>query len=84
MQTTVRTTLRIRKDLLDQFRVLALKNETSLQEVINHTLTFGLGHISDLNSHKKAMEEIDRFRKSLKGRKINIQKILEESKKDQK
>lgn len=55
MQTTVRTTLRIRKNLLDQFRVLALK-----------------------------MEEIDRFRKSLKGRKINIQKILEESKKDQK
>lgn len=80
MLTTVRTTLRIRKDLLNHFRLLAFKNETSLQEIINHTLASGLGHISDLNTHKRAMDEIDRFRESLKGRKINIQKILDEAK----
>ncbi len=82
MLTTVRTTLRIREDLLNQSRLLALKKGTSLQEIINYTLSLGFGHISDLNTHEEAMEEIDRFRESLKGRKINVQKILEESKKD--
>jgi len=79
---TVRTTIRIRKDLLDQSRFLALRRDTSLQEVINDTLAQGFGHISDFDIHKQAMARIDRFRESLKGKRIDIKKILRESKKD--
>lgn len=79
---TVRTTIRIRKDLLDQSRLLALHRSASLQQVINDTLAQGFGHVTDLNTHKEAMERIDQFRESLKGRKIDIKKILRESRKD--
>ena len=79
---TVRTTIRIRKDLLDQSRLLALHRNASLQQVINDTLAQGFGHISDLNIHKEAMARIDQFRESLKGKKIDIKKILRESRKD--
>lgn len=79
---TVRTTIRIRKDLLDQSRLLALRRDTSLQEVINDTLAQGFGHISDFDIHKQAMARIDKFRESLKGRKIDVKKILTESKRD--
>ena len=79
---TIRTTIRIRKDLLDQSRLLALRCDTSLQQVINDTLAQGFGHVSDLNTHKEAMARIDLFRKSLKGKKIDIKKILRESRKD--
>lgn len=83
MQTTVRTTIRIRKDLLDQSRFLALKQGTSLQEVINNMLLKGYGnHITDFDIHQQAMQNIDKFRESLKGRKISIKKILEISKRD--
>lgn len=67
---TVRTTIRIRKDLLDQSRLLALRRDTSLQEVINDTLAQGFGHITDLDNHKQAMGRIDQFRESLRGRKF--------------
>lgn len=79
---TVRTTIRIRKDLLDQSRLLALRHDTSLQQVINDTLAQGFGHITDFDIHREAMARIDQFRESLKGKKIDIKKILRESRKD--
>ena len=82
MQTTIRTTVRIRKDLFDQSRLIALKRDLSLQEVINQSLALGLGHISDLNAHQQALKEIDKFRESLRHKKINVQKILKQSKFD--
>lgn len=82
MQTTSRTTIRIRKDLIDQLRLLAFNREVSLQDVINETLALGFGHISDLDIQHDAMARIDKFRESLRGKKIDIQKILQESKKD--
>lgn len=83
MLDTVRTTIRIRKDLLDQSRLLALKQGTSLQEIINDLLLKGFdNHITDFDIHQQAMKNIDRFRESLKGRKINVKKILEISKRD--
>lgn len=80
MQTTIRTTIRIRKDLFDQSRLLALKRDLSFQEVINQSLALGLGHISDINNHQQAFREIDKFRESLKHKKINVQKIIAQSK----
>lgn len=82
MQTTIRTTIRIRKDLFDQSRLLALKKGTSLQEVINNTLALGLGKISDLESSKKAMSKIDKFRISLSDKQINLEDIQAQSKSD--
>ena len=82
MQTTVRTTIRIRKDLFDQSRLLALKNSTSLQEVINSTLALGFGKVSNLESSKEAMIKIDKFRKSLSGKKINLKGLLNITKSD--
>lgn len=82
LMQTVRTTIRIRKDLIDHSRLLAFNRGSSLQEVINEALMLGFGHISDLHAHRQAMARIDRFRESLRGRKIDIQKILRESKKD--
>lgn len=79
---TVRTTIRIRQDLLKQSRRLAFEQGTSLQEVINKAIAKGFGHMTDLNLHRQAMENIDKFRESLKGKKIDIEKILKESSKD--
>lgn len=79
---TVRTTIRIRKDLLDQSRILALRRDTSLQQVINDTLVQGFGLITDFDIHKEAMARIDKFRENLRGRKIDVQKILRDSRKD--
>ena len=84
MINTVRTTIRIRKDLFDQSRLLALKRNTSLQEVINDTLIKGFRYITDIDRHKEAMAAIDTFRESLGRRKVNLQKLLEQNKKDQK
>lgn len=82
MQTSVRTTIRIRKDLLDQSRLQALKKGSSLQEVINSTLALGLGKISDLESNKKAMSKIDSLRKSLSDTKIDLDDLLSKSRSD--
>lgn len=79
---TVRTTIRIRKDLLDQSRLLALRRETSLQQVINDTLAQGFGHITDFDIHKEAMARIDEFRTRFRGKKINVKKLIEENKKE--
>jgi len=82
MQMTTRTTVRIRTDLFDQFRLLALKKGTSLQEVINTILALGLGKISDLDSDRKAMSKIDAFRSSLFNKKVSLEDLLNESKSD--
>lgn len=82
MQTTIRTTVRIKKDLFDQSRLLALKKETSLQEIINNTLALGLGKISDLESNTESMRKIDKLRISLSGKKINLEDLLNKSKSD--
>lgn len=82
-QTTVRTTIRIRKDLLDQSRLLALKQGSSLQDVINEILLKGFGnHITDFDLHQQAMRNIDKFRESLRDKKINVNKLLAENKKE--
>lgn len=81
MNNTVRTTIRIRKDLFDQSRLLALKRNTSLQEVINNTLARGFGKTSDLSRHQRAMAIIDSLRKKMKGKKINVQELIDENKK---
>ena len=80
MQNIVRTTIRIRKDLLDQSRLLALKKGTSLQDIINSTLAVGFSKISDMSSTQEAMAKIDKFRTSLKGVKVNVDDLLTESK----
>ncbi len=82
MLDTVRTTIRIREDLLKQSRYLALEQDTSLQEVVNDLLAKGLGYVSDLNRSKQAMRNIDQFRASLKGKKINVKKLLADNKKE--
>lgn len=61
---------------------MALRREASLQQVINDTLAQGFGHITDFDVHKQAMARIDKFRESLKGKKINIKKLVEENKKE--
>ena len=78
---TVRTTIRIRKDLLDQSRLLALRRDISLQQVINDTLAQGFGHITDFDIHRQAMKRIDKFRANLKG-KINTKKLVGKNKKE--
>lgn len=78
----VRTTVRIRKDLFDQSRILAIKKGTSLQEIINNTLALGLGKVSDLESTKKAMTKIDELRMSLSDKKISLEDLLNKSQSD--
>ncbi|MBI2039632.1 hypothetical protein HYT18_01005 [Candidatus Microgenomates bacterium] len=82
MQTTIRTTVRIRKDLFDQSRLLAFQRGVSLQDVINEALSLGFGHISDLDIQREAMAKIDNFRKSLHGAKINTKRLVEENKRE--
>lgn len=82
MQQTTRTTIRIRKDLLNISRQYALKRGVSLQDTINAALAAGFQRISDLESRKQAMVKIDQFRESLGGKKLNLQEILRASKKD--
>lgn len=84
MQSTMRTTIRIRKDLLDQSRMLALNKGTSLQDIINNALTVGFQHITDLNSSHESMKEIDKFRQSMLRKRIDVKKLLKASKSEQK
>lgn len=82
MQSAVRTTIRVKKDLLDQSRLLAFQRGVSLQDVINEALALGFGHISDLDIQREAMAKIDNFRESLGGKKINSKRLVEENKKE--
>ena len=82
MQQTTRTTIRIRKDLLNISREYALKRGVSLQDTVNAALAAGFQRISDLESRKQAMAKIDQFRESLRSKRVNLQEILQESNKD--
>ncbi len=84
MQTTVRTTIRIRKDLLDQSRMLAFNKGKSLQDVINETLAIGYKFVTDLSGTKDSINQIDNFRQSMVKKNINLTKLIEASKFDQK
>ena len=84
MQITVRTTLRIRKDLLDQSRILAFNKGESLQDVINETLALGYKHITDLNKTHESMKQIDDFRQGMLKKNINLNSLIEASKSEQK
>lgn len=79
---TIRTTIRIRKELLDQSRLIALHQGTSLQAVINETLTKGFGYISDFDIHQEAMAKIDEFRNSFKKRRTDVKKLVADNKKE--
>lgn len=83
MQNAIRTTIRIRKDLINQSKMLAVKNGTTLQEVINNILSLGFGKISDLETNKKSLAQIDQFRNSLSGKDVDLQKLLDLNRKDQ-
>ena len=65
MQNTVKTTIRIKKDLLNQSRLLALAKGTSVQAIINEILTIGYKHVTDFRTVKEAMKQIDTFRSSM-------------------
>lgn len=82
MQNTVRTTIRIRKDLLDQSKAIAHSKNTTLQDVINDTLAVGFKHVTDLNSSKEAMSQIDRFRKKLDSKQIDLKRLLDTNKRN--
>ncbi len=84
MQTMVRTTLRIRKDLLDQSRILAFNKGESLQDVINETLALGYKHITDLNKANESMRKIDDFRQGMVKKNINLSNLLQASQSEQK
>ena len=84
MQATVRTTIRIRKDLLEQSRMLALHKGVSLQDVVNETLAVGYKHVTDLTASGEAMKQIDHFRSSMAKKNISLKKLLEENTVDQK
>ncbi|MBI2443350.1 MAG: hypothetical protein HYV40_05615 [Candidatus Levybacteria bacterium] len=84
MQTTIRTTIRIRKDLLDQSRMLALHKGVSLQDIINEALALGYKHVSDLHMGKDAMKQIDNFRQRMVKKNIDLNKLIIASKSDQK
>ncbi len=84
MQAAIRTTVRLRKDLFDKSRLMALEKGTSMQEVINTTLALGFGKVSDLESSKQAMAKIDKFRISLSDQEINLQNLLKASRSQQK
>lgn len=77
----VRTTIRIRKDLLDQSRMLALREGTTLQAVINQILTRGFGHITDFDLHQQSIAKIDQLRSSFRNRK-DIKNIVEKNKRE--
>lgn len=63
--------------------MLAFKKGVSLQDIINETLSIGYKHVTDLNIARESMKQIDTFRKNMEHKKINIKKLLELSKSDQ-
>ncbi len=83
MLNTMRTTIRIRRDLLNQSRILAIKKGTSLQTIINDTLAAGFQHVTDLSLSHNSMKKIDTFRKSMLKKNISLAKLLEVSKSEQ-
>lgn len=82
MNQTIRTTIRIKKDILDASRNIAFNQNSSLQDVINNALALGLKHITNLSSSNKAFREIDSFREKYRNKNINLKKLITISKKD--
>ena len=82
MQNTIRTTVRLREDLLNQSKLLAIKRGSSVQKVINDTLAKGFGHISDIEIRRDTIKKIDQFRKSIADEKINVQSIVDQNKEE--
>lgn len=83
MQNTVRTTIRIRKDIIDQSRLVALKKNASLQNVINDTLAVGFKHVTDFNAAHESMKQIDNFRQSISlSKNVKLADLIKISKKD--
>lgn len=83
MQNTVRTTIRIRKDIIDQSRLVALKKNVALQDVINDTLAVGFKHVTDFNAVNQSMKQIDDFRQSFSvSKNVKLAGLLRISKKD--
>lgn len=81
---TIRTTIRLRKDLLEQSKLFALKTGTSMQEVINNTLAQGFGQISDLELRKQGLARIDQIRESIrkKSGSVDTQELIYANKKE--
>lgn len=84
MQDTTRTTIRVQTDLLDKSRQIAIKQKSSLQDVINHVLSVGFKHISDINRTENAIKQIDDFRGKMSKKDINLQELLSDGAKDKK
>ncbi len=82
MQATIKTTIRIRKDLFDKSRHLAVEKGTSFQEIINKTLAIGFGKVIDLERNRKSMNKIDKLRNILDSKKISSKDLFQESKSD--
>lgn len=84
MQNTVRTTIRIRKDLINQSKFIALQRGISLQQVINETLAYGFKHVGDFKRRKEAMDKINQLRENIykKQGPINVSKLVEQNKKE--
>ena len=61
---------------------MAIKRQTSVQEIINNTLAKGFGQISDIEVRRDTIKKIDRFRRSLANKKINVQSLVDQSKKE--
>ena len=75
MQNTTRTTVRIRTELLDKSRLIALKQNTSIQDVINEALTVGFKHITNIKGTENSFRTIDKFRKNTANKKIDLKKL---------
>ena len=85
MQNIVRTTIRIRKDLLDLSKLLALQKGVSMQQVINEMLEYGFDQLPKKKSRREIMDEIDRMREEIyqKHGYINTQELVDANKRDQ-
>ena len=85
MIPTVRTTIRIRKDLMELARKAARENSTNLQKVVNDTLARGFTYAPDLNKRKKLMSELDVLRAKIKRKygNINTEELINKNKKEQ-
>lgn len=67
---------------MDQSRLLAAKQGVSLQEIVNNVLAKGFGHISDIEIRQNILKKIEKFRKSLVNKKINVQSLVTQNRKE--
>lgn len=79
---TIRTTIRINKDLYEQSKLAAFHQGISFQDVINNTLSKGFGTVEDLNGRKQIFDQIRLFQQKAIKAKLKASDVLKESKKD--